>query len=68
MGRPCGTNERRNACVVLMVKCEGKKPLGVTGRSCGRGEEWCFKEIVWTDVHWIHLARDREIGGPLWTR
>lgn len=45
MGGSCGTNEGRNACVVLMGKYEGKKPLGITGRSCERDAKWFFKEI-----------------------
>jgi hypothetical protein len=60
MGGPCSTNgEKRKAYRLLEGKPEGKRPL--RRRRC----RWIdnirmyLGEVVWGDVDWIGLAKDR---------
>jgi hypothetical protein len=51
--------EMRNSYSILVVKREGKRPLG---RRRGRWEDNIridFREIGWEDVDWMHLVQDR---------
>jgi len=54
-----GGGEERNLYKVLVVKCEGKRPLG---RRAYKREERIIadpKEIIYESVEWIDLAQDR---------
>jgi hypothetical protein len=52
--------ETRNEYKILVVKYEGKSPLG---RLRHRGEvniRTDLKEIGWKDVHWIDMTQDSD--------
>jgi hypothetical protein len=54
MGRACSTNgETRNACRILVVQPEGKRPLGRPRR------KWVALRMGWCGL-WIDLAQDRD--------
>jgi hypothetical protein len=60
MGGPCSTNwEKRNAYRLLVVKPEGKRPLGRPRRRCVDNIRMDLGEVRWSDVDWIGLAQDR---------
>jgi hypothetical protein len=48
----------------LMVKPEGRRPLGRPRRTWEDGIGMNLREISWGSVEWIHLAEDRD-GGEL---
>jgi hypothetical protein len=52
--------ERRNVYRVLVVKPEGKRPLGRPRRRSQDGIKIDLREIGWRGVEWIHLAQDRD--------
>jgi hypothetical protein len=51
--------EKRNACMILVAKPEGKRPLR---RSRHRWEniKMDLREIKWGRMDWIDLAQDRD--------
>jgi hypothetical protein len=52
--------ETRDACKVLAVKLEGRKPL-VKPRS--QWEDYTkmdLHDMGWDDISWIHLAKDKD--------
>jgi hypothetical protein len=51
--------EKRNAYILLVGKPEGKRPLGRPRRRWVGGIKWGLGEVVWGDVDWIGLAKDR---------
>jgi hypothetical protein len=60
MGGPCNTNgEKRNAYGLLVVKPEGKRPLGRPIRRWVDNIRMDLGEVEWGDVDWIGLAKDR---------
>jgi hypothetical protein len=60
MGGPCSTNgEKRNAYRLLVGKPEGKKPLGRARHRWVDNIRMDLGEVVWGDVDWIGLAKDR---------
>jgi hypothetical protein len=52
--------EGRNVYRVLMVKPEGKTPLGRARRRWEDGIKMDLREIGSGGVEWIHLAQDRD--------
>jgi hypothetical protein len=60
MGGPCSTNwEKRNSYRLLVVKPEGKKPLGRPTRRWMDNIRMDLGEVGWGNVDWICLAKDR---------
>jgi hypothetical protein len=51
--------EKRNAYRVLMVKPEGKIPLGRRRHRLGNNEMY-LRVPGWSGVDWLHLAQDRD--------
>jgi len=50
--------EERNLYKVLVVKCEGKRPLGGRAREREESNKADPKEIIYEGVEWIDLAQD----------
>jgi hypothetical protein len=60
MGRACSTNgEKWNAYRILVVKPEGKGPLGRTRRRWVDNIKIDLRKVEWDGVDWIDLAQDR---------
>jgi hypothetical protein len=59
MGWSCSTNENRNAYRSLVLKPEGKRPLGRPRRRWMDNIRMDLGEVGWGDVDWIGLAKDR---------
>jgi hypothetical protein len=60
MSGPYSTNgEKKNAYRLLVGKPEGKRPLGRTRRRWMDNIRMDLGEVVWSDVDWIGLAKDR---------
>jgi hypothetical protein len=53
--------EMRNAYIILVGKCERKRPHGIPKRRREDNIRMCVREIGWEVVDWIHLAQDREM-------
>jgi hypothetical protein len=49
----------RNACEFLVGNLEGKRPLRTLIHRCGDNIKMELTDAVCDDVHWIHLAEDR---------
>jgi hypothetical protein len=58
-GHVARMGEKRNAYRLLVVKPEGKRPLGRPRRSCVDNIRIDLGEVGWGDVDWIGLAKDR---------
>jgi hypothetical protein len=58
-GRVARMEEKRNAYRLLVVKPEGKKPLGRPRRRWADNIRVDLGEVGWGDVDWIGLAKDR---------
>jgi hypothetical protein len=58
MGRACSTNGI--AYRILVVKPEGKKPLGRPRRRWVDNIKIDLREIGWNDMDWIDLTQDRD--------
>jgi hypothetical protein len=59
MGGPCSTyGEKRNAYRLLVVKPEGKRPLGRPRYRWVDNIRIDLGEVGWGDVDWIGLAQD----------
>jgi hypothetical protein len=52
--------EKRNACRVMVIKPEGKRPLGRPRRRWVDNIKRNLREIVWNAVDCIDTAKDRE--------
>jgi hypothetical protein len=52
--------EKRNACMLLVVKPEGKSPLGKQRRRWMDNIRMDLGEVGWSDVDWIGVAQDRD--------
>jgi hypothetical protein len=60
MGWPFSTNgEKRNAYRLLVIKPEGKRPLGRPRRRWVDNIRMYLGEVGWGDVDWIGLAQNR---------
>jgi hypothetical protein len=57
MGRACSTHEKRNSYRILMVKLEGKGPVGRLRRRLEDNIKMGLRKIGWGSVDWIHLAQ-----------
>jgi hypothetical protein len=55
--------ENRNVYKVLMVKPEGKTPLGRPRRRWEDGIRMDLRETGWGSVEWTHLVQDRDRWG-----
>jgi hypothetical protein len=53
--------EKRNAYRLLVVKPEGKRPLGRPRRRWVDNIRLDLGEVEWCDVDWIGLAQDRNM-------
>jgi hypothetical protein len=53
------TGQTRNVYKVLVVKLEGKRPLGRLRRRWEENNRMYRREIVWRDVDCMHLAEYR---------
>jgi hypothetical protein len=61
MGRACSTNEeKRNANRILMVKPDGKRPLGRPRCRWVDNIKIYLREIGWGGVDWVDLVHDRD--------
>jgi hypothetical protein len=61
MGTVCSTNgEKRTAYRIVVGKPEGKRPPGGPRRGWVDNIKMEPREIGWSGVDWIDLARDRE--------
>jgi hypothetical protein len=57
MGKVYSTNgEKRNACMILVGKPRGKRPLGRPRRRWGDNFEMDLREIGWGGMDWIYLV------------
>jgi hypothetical protein len=48
--------EKRNACMILVRKPEGKRPLGRPRRRWVGNIKMDLREVGWGDTDWIDLA------------
>jgi hypothetical protein len=61
MGRAYSTHgEKRNACRVLVVKPEGKRPLETSKRSLEDNIKIDLRRIRWVGMDGINLDQDRD--------
>jgi hypothetical protein len=61
MGGACRTNgEKRTAYRILVVKPEGKRPLGRPRRRWEDNIRMNLRGIGWGGMDWIDLAQDRD--------
>jgi hypothetical protein len=59
-GHVARIEEYRNVYKVLMVKSEGKRPLGRPRRIWKGGIRMDLRKIGWGSIDWIQLAQDRD--------
>jgi hypothetical protein len=52
--------EKRIACMILVGKPEGKRPLGRPRRRWMDNIKMDHREIGWDGMDWIDLAQDRD--------
>jgi hypothetical protein len=57
--------EKRNSCVILMRKSEGKRPLGRPRRGWVYNIRMALREIGCNDMDWIDLGQDRDLWRAL---
>jgi hypothetical protein len=61
MNGSCSTNgERKNANRLMVIKPEGKRPVGRPRRRWVHNIRMDLGEVGWGDVDWIGLAQDRK--------
>jgi hypothetical protein len=60
MGRSCNTNGAKRNAYMLLVKPEGKRPLGRPRRRWVDNIKTDFREIGWGGMDLIDLAEDRD--------
>jgi hypothetical protein len=59
-GHVARMGEKTNAYMVLMVKAEGRRPLGRPRRRWVDNIKIDLREIGWDGVDWFDLAQDRD--------
>jgi hypothetical protein len=60
MGRICSMYEEvRNACRILVRKCEGKRPFRRHMYRWENNIKMDLKETGWEGLDWTHLAQNR---------
>jgi hypothetical protein len=52
--------KEKNACMILMGKPEGKRPIGRPRRRWVNNIKIDLREIGWDGVDWVGLAQDRD--------
>jgi hypothetical protein len=52
--------EKSNACMILVGKPVGKRPLGRPSRGWVDNIKMDLREIGWDGVDWIDMAQDRD--------
>jgi hypothetical protein len=52
--------ERRDVCIVLVGKPEGKRPLGIPRRRWKDNINMDLQEVEYGGMDWIELAQDRD--------
>jgi hypothetical protein len=52
--------EKRNECRLLVVKPEGKTPIGRPRRKWEDNNKMDLREIGWDSMDWVDLAQDRD--------
>jgi hypothetical protein len=52
--------EKRNGCMILEGKPEGKRPRGRPRRKWVDNIKMDLREIEWDGMDWIDLGRDRD--------
>jgi hypothetical protein len=57
-GHVARMGEKRTACILLVGKPEGKRPLGRPRRRWVDNTRMDLGEVGWGDVDWIGLAND----------
>jgi hypothetical protein len=61
MSRACSTNGRtRNAYSIVVIKSEGKRPLGRLKRRWVDDIKMDLREVEWDGTDCIELAQDRD--------
>ncbi|KAJ4451561.1 hypothetical protein ANN_03030 [Periplaneta americana] len=61
-GHVARMGEYRNAYRVLVVRLEGKRPLGRPRRRWEDNIKMDLREVGYDDIDWINLAQDRDQG------
>jgi hypothetical protein len=51
---------KRNACMIVMGKSGGKRPLGRIKRRWGYNIKTNLRELGWAGMSWIHMTQDRD--------
>jgi hypothetical protein len=59
-GHVARMGEKRNACMILVGKPEGNRPLGRPRRRWVDNIKMNLSEIGWDGMDWIDLAQDRD--------
>jgi hypothetical protein len=59
-GHVARMGEKRKACIILVEKPEGKKPLGRTRRRWVDNIKIDLRETGWGGMGWIDLIQDRD--------
>jgi hypothetical protein len=59
-GHEARMGENRNTCRILVVKPEGKRPLGKPRRRWVENIRTDLREIGWNVMDWVDLAQDRD--------
>jgi hypothetical protein len=52
--------DKRNACMIFVVKPEGKRPLGRPRRRWVDNIKMELREIGWDGVDWMDMAQNRD--------
>jgi hypothetical protein len=59
-GHAARIGDKKNAYRILVVKPEGKRPLGRPRRRCAENIKMDLREIGWDGMDWIDLIQDRD--------
>jgi hypothetical protein len=59
-GHVARKGEKRNAYRILVVKPDGKRPLGRPRRRWVNNIKMDLRDIEWDGMDWIDLAQDRD--------